>query len=982
MCDKYLESYHKETIFEILESVDPNKHFSINIDFVELFENDPNLGNGILREPEKTLEEWDSAIKRVQTNLILQSERKLLLKNHVHCRIFGLPVCPELRRTIFPLNEDANKFLQISGTVVRMTSMKMLEYQRQYICAKCKYVMVITAEYERKNIIVSPKKCGNPEDCPGTNIINMGELNAEFCKDYQEIRMQENVSKLDVGCMPNSMWVTLEDDLVDSCKPGDNITVGIVKRRWGQFSLSKKMDIELVIKANHIQVNNNSSTTSLTPELKDMFSAFWQTYSDRPLAARDIILKSLCPQIFGLYVVKLAIAMVLAGGSHINDNSSTGVRVRAEPHLLLVGDPGTGKSQLLRFASKIIPRSVLTTGVGSTAAGLTVTAVMENGEWQLEGGALVLSDGGICCIDEFNSMKEHDRTSIHEAMEQQTISVAKASIVCKLSTRCSILAATNPKGNLDPSQPLSMNIALASPLLSRFDLILLLRDKINDNWDSLVADYILNSQNNTSKLTENIYWTIETLQAYFAVIKKVHPILTEDSNKILSGYYQAQRRKNSRNKSRTTVRLLDSLVRLSQGHARLMYHEEVQIVDAVMAVVLVETAMEADSSVFDLRFDIQNDFPESPMGNYQELVGIIFKKLQLPDLLEKELTSIEAKISNKPNPKGGSSTVTHRTESRFFHWQGHSKTEDTGGKKVKNESYNESANIQKIKTIKGNNDATPKAVNDRFSVFDDEINLNIPQNKKENELETNIRSESNNRNINTNKIKRTEEEDDVIPKRIKLKETTKDILNNLAALNCVPSVNDHFSVFDSGDIDENLDLNMCRNKKENGTEIKTDDYNQNEIDSEPLITKKIKRTKKDDVNSRKIKLKETKNDVLNDLTALNSIASLHDFLDIAEIDENLDMDTCRHQKENATVLKMNKDNKTFNTNKNNKSTSQNEVATEKDNEENKTKTTEEIPSQHLYLKKLNVLTPKFVYKMYGEMEKIPNLIHKISLRIH
>lgn len=113
----------------------------------------------------------------------------------------------------------------ITGTVVRMTSVKMLECQRQYICTKCKYLLTVTAEYELYNAIIPPKKCTNPEDCKGANIITLGDLNSEFCKDYQEIRIQENISKLDVGSMPNSMWVTLEDDLVDSCKPGDNITI-------------------------------------------------------------------------------------------------------------------------------------------------------------------------------------------------------------------------------------------------------------------------------------------------------------------------------------------------------------------------------------------------------------------------------------------------------------------------------------------------------------------------------------------------------------------------------------------------------------------------------------------------------------------------------------------------------------------------------------------------------------------------------------
>ncbi|KAG5866390.1 hypothetical protein JTB14_013262 [Gonioctena quinquepunctata] len=349
--------------------------------------------------------------------------------------------------------------------------------------------------------------------------------------------------------------------------------------------------------------------------------------------------------IYGLYLVKLAIAVVLAGGSPMED-SSTGIRIRSEPHIILVGDPGTGKSQLLRFASKIIPRSVLTTGVGSTAAGLTVTATMEHGEWQLEGGALVMADGGICCIDEFNSMKEHDRTCIHEAMEQQTISVAKASMVCKLNTRCSILAACNPKGNLDPSQPLCMNIALPSPLLSRFDLILLLRDTVNQEWDERVADYILNGGDNFSKLTDSGLWTLDILQTYFVTIKKNQPKLSKDAETILGTYYQMQRRIDTRNKARTTVRLLESLVRLSQGHARLMYHESVEIIDSIYAIILVDTAMDWDSAILNLNVTLNSVFPEKPVRDYRQMLEVIMNKLQLPQILEKEINQLSKSRSN------------------------------------------------------------------------------------------------------------------------------------------------------------------------------------------------------------------------------------------------------------------------------------------------------------------------------------------------
>ncbi|XP_050505936.1 DNA helicase MCM9-like [Diabrotica virgifera virgifera] len=655
MSDEYLLLFHKDDLIEILSSKDHTKHYSININFIELYEHDDELARAILNDPDSNIEAWDNAAVRTQMSLLKELDKKVEIKPNVHCRIFHLAHLAW--KSAFPGARDEGTFLQISGTVMRITAAKLLEYQRSYVCVTCKRSTLVKADYGRKYMIKQPTHCKNPEGCPGTNLVHFGDIDSENCKDYQEIKIQEQVKKLGLGSVPSTMWVTLEDDLVDCCQPGDDVTIcGILKKRYGEFCVGKRTEVDLVFKANHIQVDSHSFVHISNPESDNIFNNFWEQYKDDPLEGRDVILKSICPEIYGLYPVKLAMATVLAGGCSIEDTTATGVRTRSEAHLLLVGDPGTGKSQLLRFASKVVPRAVLTTGIGSTAAGLTVTAKMEQGEWHLEAGALVMADGGICCIDEFNSMKEHDRTTIHEAMEQQTISVAKASMVCKLNTRCSILAACNPKGNIDPTQTMSMNIALPSPLLSRFDLVMLLRDTVNQEWDELVIDYILNG-GNISNLTSSSIWPVKNLQAYFKRIKKLQPKLTEDAELILSTYYNIQRRLDSRNKARTTVRLLESLVRISQGHARVMNHEKVQVIDSIYAIFLIDISMDLESSVLNLKTSANSVFPENPKIVYKNLLESILNKLQLENILEKEL-----KVLNI--------TKEQQIQSRFFANQG------------------------------------------------------------------------------------------------------------------------------------------------------------------------------------------------------------------------------------------------------------------------------------------------------------------------
>ena len=562
--EEFFATSYKDDVFEILETYPDNRSLTVDYNTLEIF--DPDLADLLIDKPEEVIEAAQIAVKNIDP-LAKDADLNIRFKNVTN--VIPLKIL---------LSKYIGTFVAAEGIVRKTDEIRPRIETAVFECRGCMRLHEVEQTSDRT--ILEPSLCG---ECGGRSFRLLQEESHYI--DTQTARMQEPLENLSGGTEPKQMLMILEDDLVDELNPGDKVRItGTLKT----FREERSGKFKNYIYVNHIEpLEQEFEELHLSEEDEEQILEL----SKDPNIYEKII-KSTAPSIRGYRDVKESIALQLFGGSAKQLEDET--RLRGDIHILIVGDPGIGKSQILKYVSKLAPRSIYTSGKGTTGAGLTAAAVRDElGGWSLEAGALVLGDQGNVCVDELDKMRSEDRSALHEALEQQTVSIAKAGIMATLNSRCSVLAAANPKfGRFDRFKVLAEQIDLPAPIISRFDLIFVIEDKPSREGDSELAEHILKThQYNT------IDYEIEPelLRKYIAYARKnINPRLTEEANDVLREFYVNTRNNNPEEQGPVpiTARQLEAIIRLSEASAKIKLKETVDKEDAEKAVRLQRACLE------------------------------------------------------------------------------------------------------------------------------------------------------------------------------------------------------------------------------------------------------------------------------------------------------------------------------------------------------------------------------------------------------
>jgi len=619
-------------------------------------------------------------------------------EQNIRIRLTRVPGGMFTRSSVSKLRvNDAGKFVRFVGTVTRAGPVKVVQEWRDFKCEQCGHSFRCRASPEAGYEFEVPQECASGQKrslwdakakrpktvkCHSKSFLAL--QCAEDCmNDFQEVRVQDHMHAVSAGVVPGSISVMLLGDLANQIQPGDAVSVeGVVWKRWKSLWQGKRLDVELLVEATNVERLASSSPTDGGAGMNvSEFDQFWEQHNSDKWAGRAKIIGAVAPWLSGVPVPKLALLLTLIGGTpkaecHEMDSTretkwskflaveerqegreksdvssrqsdvqsvedtiggeNAETHVRATPHLLLLGDPGTGKSQLLQAANELADRSVRTSGLGCSSAGLTCAAVRDGADFVLEAGALVLADGGVCCIDEFSTIRSHDRAAVHEAMEQQTVSVAKAGLLCRLRSQCSVVAAQNCKrgssqrrgSSYDCNSSVAVNSGLPPPLLSRFDLVVVFAEGSKGAaTEQDKADCILNACTHpqtpvnavapypeaVAPLSNQSSWGHEKLKSYIAAARqhRFSDQIDTRADQVICAYFCVLRKRASHvsGSGGVTIRTLQSLLRLAQAHARLMRHTHVQLEDAISVIVLHRAALQDRVVGADMSFDGEDCAP-------------------------------------------------------------------------------------------------------------------------------------------------------------------------------------------------------------------------------------------------------------------------------------------------------------------------------------------------------------------------------------
>ena len=384
-------------------------------------------------------------------------------------------------------SDHMNRLIKCPGIVISAQPVRCRAVQLTVRCNRCLDTQTVASSEGPFGTVQLPSRCAGaqPQEC-GSNPYNVVPDESQFC-DRQTLKIQEAPEKVPTGEMPRAVLLAVERSLVDKAPPGTRVSIFCIPTLYNNATSGGTRSVYLRV-VGMTKDHYSGDSVQFTPAEEEAFSQL----ARRP-DVYEVLTRSVAPSIQGSYTVdiKKSLMCMLMGGSR--KRLPDGLRLRGDINILLMGDPSTAKSQFLKFISKTSPIGIYTSGKGSSAAGLTASVVKDaRGEFYLEGGAMVLADGGIVCIDEFDKMRPADRVAIHEAMEQQTISVAKAGITTVLNSRSAVLAAANPVfGRYDDFKSASEQIDLMTTILSRFDLIFLVRDVREEERDRMICRHVM-----------------------------------------------------------------------------------------------------------------------------------------------------------------------------------------------------------------------------------------------------------------------------------------------------------------------------------------------------------------------------------------------------------------------------------------------------------------------------------------------------------